>query len=181
MLERVLVAVQLAQHCAQVQMGIGEGFRLLDAQLQLQGLDQVGEGRADFARSPIVAGQVVVGCRFELQGVTAHQLCLLQAIETELEFLLLQVYHGRQVQVLTLLLGSFLKLGMLHAIDFLLDAHDLLHDVNTFYIFEGMGFMYKLCFVTLLFLPVWRNRLRKKWLVSCPSSRIFREMKLNAV
>lgn len=39
MLERVLVAVQLAQHCAQVQMGVGEGFRLLDAQLQLQGLD----------------------------------------------------------------------------------------------------------------------------------------------
>ena len=80
-------------------MGIGQSFGLVDFKLQFKGLDEIGKGSSDFACSSIVAGQIVVGGRFELQGSPSNKLGFSELIETHLEPLLLQVDHSRQVEI----------------------------------------------------------------------------------
>jgi hypothetical protein len=58
-LQGVLVSIQLAQNRTEIQMSIGEGLRLVDFELQLQSLDEIGQRSPDLPRTPIVTGQVI--------------------------------------------------------------------------------------------------------------------------
>lgn len=42
-------------------MSVGEGFGVVLLELKLEGLDEVGEGGADFAHAAVIACEVVVG------------------------------------------------------------------------------------------------------------------------
>lgn len=65
-LKGVLVAVELTEHGAEVEVGVGEGAGLFYFELYFQGLDEVGEGRSHFASAAVVAGEVVIGGGLEL-------------------------------------------------------------------------------------------------------------------
>ena len=75
-------------------MGVGQSFGLVYFQLQFESLDEVGKGSSDFAGSSVVAGQIVVGGRFELQGGPGNEFGFSELVETHVEPLLLQVDHG---------------------------------------------------------------------------------------
>lgn len=100
MLLSIVVLVELAQHCAQVQVGVRQSRRLLHSEFQLQRLDQIRQGGPQLPRASVVAGQVVVRCRLVLQGVLRHQLGLTQVVQAHIELLLLQEDHRRKIQVL---------------------------------------------------------------------------------
>lgn len=129
-LQGVFVPVQLAEDCAQVQVSVCQGLRLLQAQLQFQSLDEVSQGCPDFSRPTVVARQVVISSGLKLNGVPADQLSLLEAVQAQLKLLLLKVNHGSQVQILAQLVGSLIELGVIHPEYILLDAQHLLHDVD---------------------------------------------------
>jgi len=95
------VPIKLTENCTKIEMGIGQGFGLVDFEFKLECLDEVGQGCADLASSAIVAGQVIEGRGFELQRVAGHQLCFPQLVQAQLELLLLQVDHGGEVEILT--------------------------------------------------------------------------------
>ena len=55
-LQGIFVAVQLAEYCAEIEMSVREGLRLIDFELEFECLDEVGEGSSDFACSAVVTG-----------------------------------------------------------------------------------------------------------------------------
>ena len=72
-----------------------------------------------------------------MQGVAGNKLGFAKLVEAELKLFLLQVDHGREIEVLAELLRRLLKLMVLHAVEFLLYADDLLHDLNAFVVFAA--------------------------------------------
>ena len=93
-LQCVLMPIQLTEDCTQVEMSIGQGLRLIDLQLQLQRLDQIGQSSAYLACPAVVTGEVIKSGGFELQRVPGNQLRLPEMVETQLKLLLLELDHG---------------------------------------------------------------------------------------
>lgn len=129
------MAIQLAQHCAQVEMGISQGPGLVDFELELQGLDEVRESSPHLARPSVVASHVIEGRRLEGQRVPGNQLGLPEMVYGGIKLLLLQLDHSGQVEVLAQFLGGAVELLVIDAVDALLDADDFLHDVDALVIF----------------------------------------------
>lgn len=100
-LKCVFMPIQLAEDSAKIEMSICQGFRLIDFQLQLQRLYQIGQSSAYLARPSIVTGKVIKGCGFELQRVPGNQLRLPEMVKTQLKLLLLKLYHSSKVEILT--------------------------------------------------------------------------------
>ncbi len=135
MLEGVFMAIELAEHCAQVKVSICESGWLVQFEFELKGLDEVGKGSSDLACSSIVASQVIVGGCLQLQRISGHQLSLFQIVQCQLKFLFVKMHHRCLVQVLAKLLRRSLKLGMIDPINIFFNAHYLFHDVDALYEF----------------------------------------------
>ena len=60
-LEGVLVAIQLTEDCAEIDVGVCQSLRVILLEFQFESLDEIGESSSHLASSPVVAGQVVIG------------------------------------------------------------------------------------------------------------------------
>ena len=97
MLESTLVAAELRQDSACVEVGVGGVVDLFEAALDLESFLEVLEGRMEFSLAAIVAGQVIE-CYSPTGGVPLREdLSLLQELQHHSEILLLQVRHGQKV------------------------------------------------------------------------------------
>ena len=74
-----------------------------------------------------------------MKRVSGDEFSFPQLVEALFECLLLEENHGREVQVFTKFIRGFLKLWMIHAIEFFLDAYDLLHDFDAFVVLAIFG------------------------------------------
>ena len=101
MLKRIIMAVQLAQHCAQIEVSVCQRPGLVQLQLQLQRLDQIRKGGLDLASASVIASEVIEGGGLEHNRLPGHNLRLFEILQRPLKVLLLQVDHGRKVQILT--------------------------------------------------------------------------------
>ncbi len=61
MLQGILVPIQLTQYCAEIEMRVCQRLWLVQLELEVQSLDEIGKGSADLASAAIVAGEVVEG------------------------------------------------------------------------------------------------------------------------
>ena len=55
------MAIKLTKHCTEVDMGICQSFRMVDFKFEVECLNEIGEGCADFASSPVVTSHIVIG------------------------------------------------------------------------------------------------------------------------
>ena len=74
---------------------------LVQLQLQLQRLDQIRKGGLDLASASVIASEVIEGGGLEHNRLPGHNLRLFEILQRPLKVLLLQVDHGRKVQILT--------------------------------------------------------------------------------
>jgi hypothetical protein len=66
-LQGIFVSVQLTQYCAEIEMCVCQCLRLIQFELEVQCLDEIGKGSTDFPSAAIVAGEVIEGSGLEDQ------------------------------------------------------------------------------------------------------------------
>jgi hypothetical protein len=105
MLQSILMPVQLTEYSTEVKMSICQSSRLIYFKFQLQSLYKIGQSCPNFTSPTVVAREIVISGRFELQRIPRNQLRLPQVIDTKIKLLLLQIDHGGEVEVLAEFLG----------------------------------------------------------------------------
>lgn len=61
------MTIELAEDCTKIEVSICQGFGLIDFELELECLNEVGQGCAGFTCSAVVTSQIVESGRLKLE------------------------------------------------------------------------------------------------------------------